>query len=254
MPPSGDPRVLAPAPAPAVTEHPYVPAEHADLSPSHWWIRGRRAVLPALMARHLEPGATVLDVGCGAGLLTEVVARRYSVRAVDLDPTSVAKAHDRGIDATLLVAGGPLPGPVDAACAFDVMEHTDDDVGFARSLVAAVRPGGLVVVAVPAYRWLWTEMDDQIGHRRRYTAAGLRRVMAEAGLVTLQLTYFNSLLLPLIALARAFNPSGADQVREPAAAVNGLLARVFEAEERLLRRLRLPAGVSVLYIGSKLAH
>jgi ferric-dicitrate binding protein FerR (iron transport regulator) len=107
---------------------------------------------------------------------------------------------------------------------------------------------------VPAYAWLWSRHDEMLGHRRRYTAARLRRAAEEAGFAVERLTYFNTLLAPAIVavrLARAALRRPGHDLARPGPLVNRVLAAVFGAEAGLLRWLSLPFGISILLVARR---
>jgi 2-polyprenyl-3-methyl-5-hydroxy-6-metoxy-1,4-benzoquinol methylase len=227
--------------------------EFDEIERSHWWFAGRRAVILAALRQHLRPGSRVLDFGCGAGGLTAELARQYEVVGVDFSAPAVAVAKGRGLDVRLVGAGDGLPTGFDAACAFDVIEHVEDDVDELRRLASAVRPNGLVMVTVPAYRMLWGRMDEVAGHVRRYRLRQLGRAMAAAGLRRLHASYFNSWLFPLIAAGRlAGFPRENHEIDLPPRAANASLRALFSSEAPLAARLTLPFGVSILYLAERL--
>ena len=92
-------------------------------------------------------------------------------------------------------------GWADAVLLLDVLEHLDDDVAALVTARRALRPSGLLVITVPAYRWLWSGHDVALGHRRRYTARELSRVVERAELAVVHASYFNTLLFPEIGRA-----------------------------------------------------
>lgn len=225
-----------------------------EIERSHWWFAGRRAVILASLRRFVPPGSRLLDFGCGAGGLTAEIAREYDVVGVDFSAPALEVARRRGLNVHLMQSSDPLPTGFDAVCAFDVIEHIDDDVGELRRLATALRPGGVVMVTVPAYRMLWGRMDDVAGHRRRYRLRGLERVMREAGLTRLHASYFNTWLFPAVAAGRlAGFPRENHEIDLPSGPVNSVLRALFESEAALASRATLPFGVSILFL-ARTAH
>ena len=231
-----------------------------DAEERHWWYRGRRRVLAAVLDRLAPPaGARILDAGCGSGRNMVDLAARGAVVGLEPAPPSRAAARARGLGE--VVEGSldePLPfaaSAFDLAVALDVLEHLRDDAAALRELARVVAPGGHLVVTVPQYRWLWGEHDVVSHHHRRYTRALLLARAADAGWHAVRVTSFNSALLPAIAAARlvqrwrhAAQPSD-DLARTPGGAVDAALERVLAAEAAWIRRGHdLPAGVSLLAV------
>ena len=224
--------------------------EYAAVDRDHWWFAGRRAAVLAALRRFLPSGSRLIDVGAGTGGLSLELTRDYRVTAADPSPGAVAIARSRGLDVIQMAPDEPLPSGFDAACAFDVLEHVDDDLALARTLAAAVRPGGLVAVTVPAYRWLWSSMDELGGHRRRYRLRQLVDLMAAAGIQRLHATYFNTVLFPALVMGHLVGlPRRGHELDAPPAPVNWVLSTVFRGESGVTRRCPLPFGGSILYIG-----
>jgi SAM-dependent methyltransferase len=139
---------------------------------------------------------------------------------------------------------------IDALVALDVLEHCEDDAASIAEAARVVRPGGCLVMTVPALHSLWSPHDDANRHFRRYQRAELVRVVAGGGFEVERATYFNSLLLPLVYAARlgakAAHRQGLVGTRPPWGPVNAALRTVFSAEEPWLRRRRLPIGASLM--------
>jgi SAM-dependent methyltransferase len=231
-----------------------------ELQQAHWWFTARREILGSELGRlPLPKPARILEVGCGPGGNLELLKRFGEVRAIEPDAESRAYAAERS---GVVVEGGLLPhglpdlgGPFDLICAFDVVEHVDDDAGAVAALGALVKPGGFLVTTVPAYAWLWSEHDAQHHHKRRYTRPAYRALFQAAGLKVRRATYFNSVLFPPIAAIRlartAARVQGGDDEKMPPPALNGLLRGLFAAEASILKATDLPFGVSILLIAER---
>lgn len=239
-------------------------ATYYALEGRHWWFVGRRAIFLRLLDEHAPSGPgplEVLDFGCGTGAFLPYLARFGNVRAVDGDADAVAFCHSRGFGEVLEVpAGSALPfadASFDLVTTLDVIEHIDDDVAALRELRRVTRPGGLVLVAVPAFMALWGDQDEISHHRRRYTDATLRAALHAAGLTVERTSYFNTwLFAPIAALRMARR-----LVRRPSAertdfdvgpvALNRVLARLFASEAAFVARMRLPVGASLLALARR---
>lgn len=226
---------------------------HAQEDRRQWWFRGRLAVLLAVLRRaRLGRGARLFELGCGAGNVLEALRELGEPVGMEPHPTLIAAARAAGLD----VRPGRLPhelvvpdGWADAVLLLDVLEHLDDDVAALRTARRAVREGGLLMVTVPAYAWLWSGHDVALEHRRRYTARGLRRVVERAGFRVERVSYFNTLLFPALALVRAWKRLRGDARHDlwwPGRGLNALLERCFAIERHLVPYLALPFGASLL--------
>jgi SAM-dependent methyltransferase len=231
-----------------------------DVEERHWWYRGRRAVLDAVLdGLALPEDARILDAGCGSGRNMVELARRGPVTGVELASQSLEVARRRNLGPVLEGSlDEPLPladGAFDLAVALDVLEHVRDDGAALRELARVLAPGGRLLVTVPQYGWLWGEHDVLAHHHRRYTRALLLGRAEQAGLHRERVTAFNAVLLAPIAAARLAQRArrraepSSDLGRTPQGAVNAALERVLRAEAAFIGCGRdLPAGVSLLAV------
>ena len=224
----------------------------------HWWYRGRRKVIRAELDRlELAAGAEILDAGCGSGRTLQELVDYGTVHGIELDPD--AAAHARGRDCGEVREGRleELPWPddrFDLITCLDVIEHTPDDRVTLRELRRVCKPGGYLLVTVPAYQALWSAHDEANHHFRRYNRRMLRVAASESGWRVERLTSFNTLLFPPAAAVRLLGRrrSGAeakpDLVLGPAW-LNSVLERPLSLEAAWLGRgRRLPAGLSLLAV------
>ena len=228
----------------------------------HWWYRGRRTVLERVIAGlDLPPRPLrILDAGCGSGRNMIELARYGTVTGVELSQTSVELARAR--NSGEVIAGSVLDMPFaddsfDLAVSLDVIEHLDDDLAALREIRRTVAPGGVLLVTVPAYQWLWSGHDEINHHFRRYTRTSLREVARHAGWTERRTTYFNSLLLPVAILLRVLERVSTKTTESsldlwvPPEPVNRVLELPLTLEAGLIARGgRIPAGLSLLSVFS----
>jgi SAM-dependent methyltransferase len=235
-----------------------------ELEGRHWWFRGRRALFLRLLEPRVPPPARparILDFGCGTGAWLADLERFGKVSAVDADASAVAFCRERGrTEVQLVPPGAALPfadGTFDLVTALDVIEHIDDDAAALAELRRVLRPEGLLLVAVPAFNFLWGVQDEVSHHHRRYTAGTLRRALTDAGLRVDRTSYFNTLLFPPIAMVRLGRrllhiPSSRQSDFELGPAwVNSALAAIFGAEAGIVARRNLPFGVSLMALAKR---
>lgn len=221
----------------------------------HWWFVGRRAVIDALLDGISLPDAgAILEAGCGTGGNLTTLARRGRIAAFEPHLDALAFARTRHPDVEIRQGSLPAELPYDVAsfdlvAALDVLEHVEDDAGSADALVDLVRPGGWLVVTVPAHQALWGSHDRRLHHRRRYGRRQLLELFARPDVELVRVTPFNTFLSPMAMVYRAAERSlGLDlgnQERIPPRLVNTTLGAVFAAESFLLRhRIPIPFGLS----------
>ena len=229
-----------------------------ELERRHFWRIGRRHVILDILERWRPPGALrILDVGGACSLVSQEMTRFGEVTVVEPDvPTARFAASELGLDVRpgSLPDDMPVSGQFDVVTLFDVLEHIDDEGSAMAAVHQLVRPGGLLVVTVPALPLLWSDHDVSVHHRRRYTQATLRPVIEGAGFRLARLSYHTCLLFPLVfaqrmaSRLRGVKARAEYDVKVPAAPLNRTLLAVMELERRLLRRVDLPIGSSLVAV------
>jgi SAM-dependent methyltransferase len=236
-----------------------------EVEDRHFWFVARRQVVLAALRRAVPglAGRRLFDVGCGSGGLLAFLARNgiEIAGACDVYPESLRLVRARLELPLVLVDEGrdpPLGPGHDLLGMFDVLEHVDDDVGALRALSLALRPGGALVLTVPAHPSLFDEMDELACHRRRYRRAGLRRVIEQAGLEVRLLSHFMSPLVPVLFLVRTLGRL-ADEERHRALerreaefrvvpGLNAAMRGVLALERAAMRLTALPFGSSIVAV------
>ena len=131
----------------------------------------------------------------------------------------------------------------------DVVEHIEDDVSALKAMASCLKPGGKILITVPAHQWLWSAHDVVNHHHRRYSKKSLVAALRSAGLAPRKLGYFNSLLFPLAAAARLLGRmTGRDDSDDspPPPPVNALFETIFRMERHLVGRVPMSPGVSII--------
>jgi SAM-dependent methyltransferase len=232
-------------------------AEYAD---RHWWYRARRDILARLIEQKipLPKDARILEIGCGTGPNLDMLGRFGRLDAVEIDPAARAVASARlgrpVHDAPLPHLAGIEDGAYDLICLLDVLEHVEADRAALESIARKLRPGGRILIAVPAHPWMWSAHDRVNHHKRRYTKRTLRAVVGAAGLKLHMLSYFNSLLFPLAVTSRLaerlFDKEDDSADTPPPAPLNRLFEAAFRLERYAIGRLPFPPGLSLVAIAS----
>lgn len=228
-----------------------------------WWYAGMRSIALAILDSGLTPSPTgrrFLDAGCGTGNNLLHLRERGQAVGIDLSEDAIRFCRTRGVAA---VRGSVLQlpfgsGRFDGVTSFDVIYHlwVKDDRAAVAEMARVLKPGGLLLVRVPAFKALWGAHDEAVHSRHRYTRGELVALLEAQGFEVLRTTYCNFFLFPLLiarrSLDRATGRHGSDVQFLPAPlerAFRGLL----ELEARLVRRLSLPFGTSVVALGRRRA-
>lgn len=233
----------------------------------HWWFRWRFKLIQDVIDRlsGMPDQPVMLDAGCGTGQMLKMLQQRGKAVGLDLSREAIMFASSR--DARNLVLGSVTnppfaSGTFDVAFALDVIEHVDDDRAILQGLREVVRPGGALVVTVPAFQSLWSDHDKINHHRRRYRRRQMRKVLQSAGFEIERITYCNTLLFPIVyvirrlqALARRYRPKDDAEVSSDLHAyprvINSLLYRLMLVEAWVVKRIDMPIGVSILAVARR---
>lgn len=234
------------------------------LEATYWWHVAKRRLVLRLLRPYLAASRRdriLVDVGCGTGMMLLDLSPYGQVVGIDGSLEALRFTRRRGFRSVL---GGDLtyPWPVRSGVAqvvtmLDVLEHLDRDEFALREVHRILRPGGLLVLTVPAYPWLWTYWDEVLGHQRRYRRSRLVVKLHRAGFITERSSYFYSYLLPMAVIFRLTKTvlgrsvqARSDFVALPSI-LNRLLLALSRAETALVTHLNLPTGLSIICVAQK---
>ena len=231
-------------------------AEHDE---RHWWYRARRRVVAELIRRKvpLPKDAKLLEIGCGTGHNLPMLGEFGQVEALEVDPIARGMAEKR-LGRTVL--SSPLPAlegvpddTYDMVAALDVVEHIPDDKAALEGISRVLKPGGKLLMTVPAHQWMWSAHDVVNHHQRRYSKRDFKRLVNESPLKLESIGYLNSLLFPLAMAQRLASKLTGNEdanLAPPAEPINQVLERVFALERRVIGRIPLPPGLSLFAVAS----
>jgi 2-polyprenyl-3-methyl-5-hydroxy-6-metoxy-1,4-benzoquinol methylase len=234
---------------------------HFDLQKKHWWFINKKKIVLECIKKYLikKEEVNILDIGCGTGLMLNELEKLGKTHGMDMSNEAISFSKEIFSGE---VKQGSLPDKIpfgtnsfDLITLLDVIEHVEDDVEALQEISKRLSIGGVVVITVPAYMFLWSKFDEINEHKRRYSLKELNSKLLEAGFSVKRITYYNTLLFPVVYVVRklnnAFNRSGESDIDMPNKFVNFLLNRIFGLEINLLKYISLPFGVSILAVVSK---
>ncbi len=241
-----------------------------DKEGSYWWnVSKREMVLALARAAAVRNGrATVpigIDLGCGAGYTTKVFESGWRMVGADVSEDALTLSKSRGLTRLCRIdmTNFSLPfktGSADLVLALDVVEHVEDDLHALDECHRILKPGGVLVITVPAFMALWSPWDETLGHKRRYTAPELIQGLRRAGFSIRKSGYIFFFVFPAAVLVRSIKRLlqrdaanySSDFIPLPPF-VNAVLLKVGRMEKWMTTKLnlRFPFGLSVISVALK---
>ena len=213
---------------------------------------------------------TVLEYGCGMGAAGSRLAQGRKYTGVEPDPTSRAVAAERvGSNGQVLAEREEIPPgeTFDLVCAFEVLEHIEDDRAALQEWAGRIRPGGHLLLSVPAWQDRYGPMDAEVGHYRRYDPDALAAVLGTTDLQTVKTVMYGWPLAYALegvrnrALRRSQDKAaeksmdarshGSGRAYQPNAKAAGIATQVLSLPFRLVQRLQTGRGTGIVVLARK---
>lgn len=231
----------------------------------YWWHVSRRRLVRRLIDRYagtLGPDQRYLDLGCGTGMMLSELGTRFEAPfGTDLSAEALSFARTRVPVALAQSDARDLPFPdshFDLITCLDIIEHVRDDVACIRESLRVCKPGGYLVLSVPALDFLWGEHDEAVYHLRRYSWPSLKAKIGAGGFEVLKGTYAVMTLTPVVFLVRflaSFTRGNTEaqghDFPKPPAWINRLLIGLHDVETSVSLRTGLPLGSGLVCIARK---
>lgn len=240
-----------------------IPDRHFDslrgLESGYWWFLGRLHWVAGLFRLAQPRGAeSYADIGCGTGGAAKSLAESLGftdVTLVDGNAHALRYAAESSgfrIVTADITSNFKLARPVDALTCLDVFEHIPDDAALAKTLYDQLKPGGALVVTVPAFRSLFSDWDKHLGHLRRYSRREVTELLRGAGFEVVRTRYMWSFLFPLGPI-RKWTAKKQEALEFPPVSplVNGILFLLSRMEWQVARVAALPFGTSVIALARR---
>jgi SAM-dependent methyltransferase len=232
-----------------------------EIAETYWWFVGRRTILESVLRRFGKRSRVAVDVGCGTGRNMQLLSN-YSdcVFGFDFSRVAVGLAASQGLRVACADCKAmPLAdASAELLSALDVLEHLDDDMRGLREFHRVLKSDGLLLLTVPAYRFLWSEHDEALWHRRRYVASELHVKLTCSGFRVLKRTYavfFAFFPIVVYRLFRGLFPKDplapkASHVILPAP-LNKFLTGLLKIEAWMMGAVNIPWGTSIIVLAQK---
>ena len=229
---------------------------------SHWWYQGMAAITTKVLKRFYAPGAglAILDAGCGTGGGLLFLSWYGSVTGIDLSDHALGFCAERGCREVTRASVMALPfreESFDLVTSFDILyfEGIDDKTAL-QETERVLRPGGRLMIRVPAFDWLRGTHDAKVSTAHRYTSKELSGKLKTGGFEVEFMSYANMILFPLALLKRFFErwqltPQQDSDIAVNVGAFSSFLRSCLVLESRLIRFWRLPFGLSVVAVAKK---
>lgn len=246
--------------------------EYYDLERQHWWFVAREKIISNYIKKLItdktfnQNDLKILNVGCGPGRSSQYLSTYGEVTSVEYDKDCCEFASEK---TGLKIINGSITelpfddNSFDLVCAFDVIEHVENDQLAVSEMKRVVKNNGVILITVPAFMSLWSHHDVINHHFRRYKLNEIEKLFDKASDGNkIYTSYFNFFLFPPIFLVRTISNliksgknrpgSGSDFETFKPGITNDLLYKIMHFESKLINQnIKLPFGVSIIYSWKK---
>lgn len=236
----------------------------AIMENTYWWHVGKKYLVKSLIEHNFGKSRdlNILEIGCGTGGLTQSLTQYGNVTGFDISPDAVEFCKSKGLKNIYVQDISKLDTAMyvkrfDLILALDVLEHLQEDVLAMQKVHEMLDDKGLFFVNVPAHKFLWSEHDEALEHKRRYHRVELTKKLKDAGFDIVSNSYFVTLVSPLIILYRAWgNIFGKSAYPKTSYVMlskklNKFMVTLLKIETRVLLKMRIFFGVTLNVVARK---
>ncbi len=233
-----------------------------NLENTHWWHRAKRELVLSLIRRFSKKSTPrILDIGAGTGKNVETFNTIGTAYGIDASDEAIRFCQKRqlttvkkGYSSNIHFANNYF----DIVTMLDVLEHTEDKQTL-KEVRRVLKSGGLFIINVPAFPWLWSTWDEIAHHKRRYTKESLTQVLTKNGFSVIKISYlFSFLLVPAFIIRRLktsmYNKTSYISDFQTSSPFNTLLLASSRIDIRVAISLGIPFGTSIFCVATKQKH
>lgn len=234
-----------------------------NIESNNFWFRARNSIIGNAVKNYLPLGSKIIEVGCGTGYVSSFLKRQgYDIDCADLylQGLHYCRERDGGTNYFQFNLYDPLFFEhYDGVCAFDVLEHINDDELVLQNLNDSLKAGGFIFITVPASKYLWSKVDEAAKHKRRYNRDELVEKVNRAGFEIRRINYFMTILYPFLFISRRLFSmnridTASNEIYYINPLLNNLLFYIFMFETKFLRNIDFPFGCSILCVAQKVGR
>ncbi len=229
------------------------------LERSHFWHISKRRTCLEFIKRYLnKDNPKILDFGCGTGENVLAFSRIGQSFGIDSSKQAIDFCRKKGLKNVYQITDEniPLKEKFDLVSMLDVLEHIDDKKALIN-VSKVLSEEGRILIAVPAFSWLWSRWDEVLHHKRRYTKASLTRLLEKNGFRVEKSSYmFSFLIVPALVVraVKSMLPSGeySSDFKLSSPLVNQIMLKVSDIERWFILNTGVPFGSSIICIAKKI--
>lgn len=230
--------------------------KYHELETNNWWFTSRRDMITRLVNKNPKK-SRILDIGCSSGeLIKELKKKGYKkVTGIDISEQAIKECQRKKIRNIYLMNAEKitLKKRFDIIIASDVLEHIKNDEKAIKEWEKKLTKKGKIICFVPAFKQLWSRLDEENKHHKRYTLKELTKKFKKQGFKINKKSYWNcSLFIPsLITKIISRITKKENQLFKPTRTINKILETIIKNENKITEHINLPIGVSAFIIATK---
>lgn len=221
---------------------------------SDWWFVAKRNKLIHYINTYLKKESKILDMGCGTGIIMKKFQNLgFNICGIDKSSDAISFCKKRGLNNVKLGDGNNIPfenEKFDIVIALDILEHVDDDSLVLKEMNRVLKKGGKLIISVPAFKFLWTQHDIEVQHKRRYAKSNLESKIIQSGFKIKRINFGYVIFFLVLFISRIFSKKIITKSLKTNQIFNKILIFLLWVEDKL-SFIPYPFGTSIYCLAEK---